>query len=234
MLRGVTRRLGYDLVEYPSRDFHRRMKLLRRFGVDLVLDVGADTGEYVQKLRRYGYHGRVVSFEPLSASFSLLQASAAGDAAWETVNTALGDAAGSATIHVAGNLHSSSLRDMLPAHQEAAPQSAYVAEERIAVRRLDEVFAEYARDARRPYLKIDTQGFEKNVLDGAAGVLDRVAGVQIELSLVPLYAGQALLPELVDYLVRRGFTLMSLEPGFCDERSGQMLQADGVFFRNVE
>jgi FkbM family methyltransferase len=231
LARRAARRVGYDLAEYPGLAFRRRMKLWEHFGVDLVLDVGADTGEYVEMIRSSGYAGRVVSFEPLSSAFALLRERAAGDARWETVNVALGDHEGRATIHIAGNSHSSSLRQMLGAHLEAAPCSAYVGTEEVRVVRLDTVFDEYRREARCVYVKVDTQGFEREVLAGGARVLDQIAGLQLEMSLVPLYGGQTLFSDLLELVSKRGFTLMSLEPGFADERTGQLLQVDGVFFR---
>lgn len=231
LVRRIARRRGYDVVEYPGTSFRRRLKLMRHFQVDLVLDIGADTGEYVAKLRRYGYEGWVVSFEPLPSSFAELRYNAGTDPLWETANFALGERDGRAALHIAGNAHSSSLHDMRPAHVEAAPQSAYVDAEEVDVRRLDSVFGEYRGDARRIYVKVDVQGAEREVLAGAARVMRDIAGVQLEMSLIPLYDGQALFPELLDFMTRHGFTLMSLEPGFADERTGQLLQVDGVFFR---
>lgn len=231
LVRQLARQNGYDLVEYPSVHFHRRMRLLRHFAVDLVLDVGADTGKYVRQLRQHGYTGRVVSFEPLPSAFAELCYDAAADSLWEVANLALGDRNAQATLNVAGNSCSSSLLAMLPAHLDAAPQSAYVDTEEVTVRRLDAVFGDYRENARSIYLKIDVQGAEREVLAGATGILGEIAGVQLEMSLVPLYAGQALFPELLELLTEHGFTLMSLEPGFTDQRTGQLLQADGVFFR---
>jgi FkbM family methyltransferase len=231
MARRIARQRGYDVVEYPAPDLRRRLKLMRHADIDLVLDVGADTGEYVQQLRRHGYERRVVSFEPLPSSFAKLRYAAAADPLWEVVNVALGDRDDRATLNVAANSHSSSLRTVLPAHLAAAPQAGYVSAAEVEMRRLDSVFAAYRRDACRIYLKIDVQGSEREVLTGAAGCLRHIAGVQLEMSLVRLYAGQTLLPELLALMTRRGFTLLSLEPGFTDEQTGRLLQADGVFFR---
>jgi FkbM family methyltransferase len=233
MARRIARRQGYDVVEYPAPDVRRRLKLLRHFNIDLVLDVGADTGQYVRQLRRCGYAGRVVSFEPLAGSFGELRAAAADDSRWDVVNMALGARDGPATLHVAANSHSSSLREVLPAHLRAAPQSCYVGAEQVEMRRLDAVFAEYRGEARRVYLKIDVQGAEHEVLAGATEALRHIMGVQLEMSLVPLYAGQALMPELLTFLSAQGFALMSLEPGFTDPRTGRLLQVDGVFFRDT-
>jgi hypothetical protein len=58
-----------------------------------------------------------------------------------------------------------------------------------------------------------------------------VIGVQVEMSIVPLYEGEPLMHQMIPFIANRGFTLMSLEPGASDQRTGQLLQADGLFFR---
>jgi hypothetical protein len=80
-------------------------------------------------------------------------------------------------------------------------------------------------------LKIDVQGYEKAVLAGAADTLGTFAGVRTELSLTPLYDGQALLPEVTEFLAGQGFDLWLLERGFTDPQTRRLLQMDGTFFR---
>jgi FkbM family methyltransferase len=230
-VRHLARQRGYDVVELPDAALRRRLRLMQHFGVDLVLDVGARTGEYVQTLRLHGYNGRAVSFEPLASFFAELRYNAAMDPHWETVNCALGERDGLATVNVAGNGDSSSLYDMLPAHLAAAPHSAYVRTEQVEMRRLGSVLDEYRGNAACVYMKIDVQGAEREVLAGAEAVLPQIAGVQLEMSLVPLYDGQMLMRGLLDFMTRNDFTLMSIEPGFTDPKTGQLLQIDGVFFR---
>jgi hypothetical protein len=145
---------------------------------------------------------------------------------------ALGAEAGEVQIHVAGNSTSSSILDMLERHERSAPESAYVGSEQVTVHRLDDVRHPFLEQARTPFLKIDTQGYEAQVLQGAAASLPRICGIQIELSLVPLYAGQTLYREMIDHLVSSGFDLWGIKPGFMDMKSGRLLQFDGLFFRS--
>jgi len=144
---------------------------------------------------------------------------------------AIGDADGTVSIHMAGNSVSSSILDMLPAHERAAPGSAYVASETVPLRRLDGVAGEYLAGARRILLKIDAQGYEDRVLAGAAGLLDRITAIQTELSLVPLYAGQLLFDEMRKRVEALGFELYAVFPGYVEERTGRTLQLDGFFLR---
>ena len=233
-LRNLLRATGFDVVPFTPQEhaLARRTKLLASLGVDLVLDVGANAGQFASGLRALGYRGRLVSFEPLSAAHAALERAAHGDAAWETHRLALGDRAGSAQIHVASNSYSSSLLEMLPRHLAAAPGSRFVADETVQTETLDALFPGLRRDAARCYLKIDTQGFEKRVLDGAQQALAQIDTVQLEMSLVPLYQGEPLFEELHRYLGARGYQMVGLEPGFTDPATGRLLQADGVFHRD--
>jgi FkbM family methyltransferase len=199
--------------------------------ISLLLDVGANAGQYAREMRGLGYAGRVVSFEPLRAAFEALQAEARGDASWTCRQIALGDGARTATIHVAGNSWSSSLLPMLEAHSQAAPESRYVGSETVTVRALDEVLPEVARPDDRIFLKIDTQGYEKRVLEGAEESLRRIELLQLECSLRHLYEGDKLMCDLIAYLAERSFVPVSIEPGFVDPRTGHQLQADVIFAR---
>ena len=201
-------------------------------GIDLVFDVGANLGQFGRELRRHGYGGTIVSFEPLSAAHRALERNSAKDPAWLIhPRCALGEEPGTSQIHVAGNSYSSSLRRMKDRHAVAAPASRYVGIEDIAVDTLDRVAPQYLARSRAPFLKIDTQGFEKQVLEGAREVLPRIKGALLELSLVELYEGQTLWLELVRWMEGQGFVLWALSPGFVDQQDGRSLQLDGVFVR---
>ncbi len=233
-LRTLLWKTGYDITRFvpTSHPIARRRRFLENYHIDTVLDVGANTGQFASELRRdLGYNNRIISFEPLSSAFKLLQAHAAGDAAWQVCNHALGDTDESREINIAGNSESSSLLQMLPSHLQSAPQSQYVGKEVISIKTLDKIFPSLCASARHVYLKLDTQGFEKNVLIGAMQSLKRIDTVQMELSLVPLYSSQVLFHDMHAFMLELGYTLIALEDGFSDPHSGQVLQADGIFHR---
>ena len=233
-LRTLLWKMGYDITRFKptSHPMARRKRFLDIYQIDTVLDVGANTGQFAFELRHdLGYKNRILSFEPLSTAFKLLQAQAAHDTAWQVFHHALGDVEETREINIAGNSESSSLLPMLASHLKSAPQSQYIGKESISVKTLDRVFPELCPDARNVYLKLDTQGFEKNVLLGAAASLARIDTVQMELSLVPLYSNQVLFNEMHAFMIARGYTLIAIEDGFSDPASGQVLQADGIFHR---
>jgi FkbM family methyltransferase len=205
---------------------------LRTHAVDLVLDVGANDGGYGRMLRQTGYRGDILSFEPLSAAHAALLLATAGDARWHVApRGALGDADGEVTINIAGNSTSSSILPMGQLHADAAPTSRYQGQEVTALRRLDGIDHPALQSARSVLLKIDTQGYEMAVLRGAGALLQRIRGVQVELSVVPLYEGQPVFDQVLGFLRDQGFELWDVSPGFVDPQSGRMLQFDGMFYR---
>lgn len=227
MASGLARR-GFEMRRHHAA---RRQAMLSKYNVDLVLDVGASGGGYGSSLRAFGYTGRIISFEPLSAAYSQLQATIATDPNWTAQNVALGAEAGESVIHVASNSTSSSLLGMLDAHIEAAPSIRYVGQETISVTRLDDAIAESLESARSPFLKIDAQGFEREVLSGAPHTVAACVGLQLELSFVPLYEGGMLVDEALSWAYGLGFELVSMEQGY-SAPTGEILQMDGVFVRS--
>ncbi|MFZ1948324.1 MAG: FkbM family methyltransferase [bacterium] len=224
---------GYDLVRYrPESHFPaRRSKLLKSFGISTVLDVGANAGQYGRLLRDVGYRGRIISFEPLSSAYGVLKSVAARDGAWQALNIALGEEDGGATINIARNSLSSSILPMTPVHEVASPESKYVGREEVEVRRLDSLIEQLRPDRQGMLLKLDAQGYEKKIIEGAEKSLALIDTVEVELSLVPLYEGQALLSEVCEMLFSRGYQWVSIEPVFTDSATGRLLQIDCMFHR---
>ena len=233
VLRRLLNGAGVDLVRYRPLPAHleRRAHLLRRFAPTVVLDVGANAGLYGREIRLGGYRGRIVSWEPLSAAYAALAAEARRDGAWEAVNAALGAQPGTAEINVAANSWSSSLRPMRDVHLNAAPDSRYVGRETVRIDTLDAVFAGHVRADDRVWLKIDTQGHERDVLAGAAASLPRIETIELEMSPVGLYEGEALFTEMFDWLTARGFACVHLQPGLFDPADERLLSLDGTFHR---
>ena len=108
---------------------------------------------------------------------------------------------------------------------------AYIGSEKVAITQLDSVVSDYITPSSRTFIKIDTQGFEWQVLDGASETLKNAQGVLCEMSLVPLYEGQKLWMEMLKRLESEGFTLWAIQRGFTDPRDGRSLQMDAIFYR---
>jgi FkbM family methyltransferase len=211
----------------------RRARLLISYELDLVIDVGANAGQYAAALRAAGYRGRIVSFEPLSEPYRRLAAASDEDAAWDCQRLALGCQPGTARMNVSEDTRNSSLFTVGDPHLRAVPDSRTVRVESAPIDRLDGIWAQVARAARRPYLKIDVQGYELEVLHGATAVLDAISFVEVELSLVAVYDAGPLFQEVVRFLHGHDFAPIAFEGVLDDVETGEMLQADGIFRRGT-
>ena len=235
IVKKLSRSLGVDLKRYnvQTSEAAKMQRLLAYHNIDLVFDVGANIGQYAKLLRELGYSGRIVSFEPLSSAYSQLKAVSKKEPLWEIApQTAIGNQEGEITINIAGNSQSSSALPMLDAHLESAPESAYSGSETVKLSRLDTLAKDYIKsETKSIFLKIDVQGLEKQVIEGATAILPLVKGIKLELSLVPLYEGQVLFKEMIDIVEKLGYELYGIEPGFTAEKTGRMLQMDGIFFK---
>jgi FkbM family methyltransferase len=233
-LKQVLNAMGIEVHHFHpgTSSLAQLMAALRAFDIDLVIDIGANDGQFSKELRAGNYSGRIVSFEPLTtAHCQLLQASKA-DSLWQVHSRcALGDQLGEIELNISGNSVSSSILPMLSAHRKAAPESVYLGSETAPLTTVDHAVLPYFEDSTAPFLKIDTQGYEWRVLNGALATLPKIRGIQMELSLVPLYEGQRLWQESIERLEAEGFVLWALQPAFVDPANGRTLQWDGLFFR---
>jgi len=230
-------RLGWDLKRFDpaTSEWAQLVRQLTFHEVNTVFDVGANVGQFASRLRDAGFQGRIISFEALASAHSKLTAQARRDRHWIVApRVALGDRDGSTNINISGNSVSSSVLPMLATHVSALPDAEYVASEAVDLRKLDTIASDYVSDADRTFLKMDVQGFEHYVLQGASRFLSRTVGIQMEMSLVPLYQGERLFDPMFHELEELGFELWSLVPGFVDWNTGRLLQVDGVFFRSEE
>ena len=92
--------------------------------------------------------------------------------------------------------------------------------ESVDVRTLDSVFGELRKShsLNNPYLKLDTQGFDLEVIRGASSTLPNVSALQTELTLLPIYERAPLYPEMLDALRERGFDITAMFPVGRDHR----------------
>jgi FkbM family methyltransferase len=210
-------------------------RLLRATRVNLVLDVGANLGQYALGLRRAGYLGRIASFEPVAAPFARLSAAAEGDELWSVHPYALGAEDGTAEINrVPGTMSS-----MLPASEFGKRWSGRLRQQRaetIEVRRLESVLDDVTEDLDpvRAYLKMDTQGFDLQVFEGARAALGRVVAMQSEVSCVPIYDGMPRLPEQWTVYENAGFEAVGVYPVTRDAQTLRAIEFDLVMVRPSE
>lgn len=235
LLIDLSRKLGWDVRKFNvvNSEWLRLATILQTHRITTTIDVGANTGQFASKLRRSGFQGRIISFEPLSAAHAQLTRAAARDRNWVIApRMALGDHEGTLKINVASNSVSSSFLPMLPEHLRAEPASGYIDEEQVHCVRLDQAVERYLKPDDLIFLKLDVQGYEAQILAGAEHLVQRVRCLRLELSLVPLYEGQALYISMIEWMNSQNFVLWGLEPAFVDPATGKMLQVDAIFCRS--
>jgi FkbM family methyltransferase len=229
-----SRTLGVELQRLKNANTEEAIikNLFRTLQPTVVLDVGANIGQFATKVRAIGYRGLIISFEALPSVHAQLTGLAKNDSQWLVAPcAALGSQAGSKEMNVSATSASSSLLGMRDVHVRAAPMSAYIRKDNVRVMRLDDSCSQLLPREGRIVLKIDTQGYEREVLLGATELLHRVAAIQLELSLIQLYECSPTLAEMVPFVEDLGFELFNIAPGFKDVRTGRLLQADGFFVR---
>ena len=206
--------------------------ILTHFGVTAVLDIGAHKGEYGGYLRRAGWSGRIVSFEPQSAVRPALEERAAADGNWEVAPAmAIGGADGEIALNISAESDMSSALPLAGSAMRFTPSSAMVGRETVTLRRLVTVFGDYVRDDDTAFVKADTQGYEGAVLDGAEPVMARIAGWQLELSIEPIYEGETDWRAMLDRMESLGYAAHLFIPGYFSRHIARQLQIDGVFMR---
>lgn len=236
LVKTVLEACGYKISRLESKSKAVRSILpphpLTYHNIDLLLDVGANEGQFALEARKRGYAKKIISIEPLLNSHDKLMSVSESDCNWLVLpRAAVGSSCGEAIINVSENLVSSSLREILASTLDAADHARYIASETVPLLTLDAALEGQMISNSRIYLKIDTQGYEREVLNGAKKLLKDCFAVQLEMSLIPLYEGQATYKELLDFMLSSGFVLWNIIPEFMNLDTGRLLQFDAVFVR---
>jgi len=216
-------------------------QVFRLLSIDCVLDVGANIGQYHEFLRVFTrYAGRIVSFEPVTEMYEHLERQRAGDPLWSLHRLALGDADTTERINI---LSERTLSSFLAPNEEGLRQMGYQKylretrlerTEEVSVRRLDSIHRDVIPDAAsRVFLKSDTQGYDMAVIRGAAGCLDRVLGLQIELPIREVYRGSAEYLDAMAELTELGYAVTAFFPVQRDSTL-RVINVDCIMIREDE
>lgn len=226
-LRGVLRRFGYSVV--PLNHMHdpdlRRAALMERIDVNVVLDIGANRGQYAQLIRKHGYRGTIHSFEPVPTVAEQLRRQATGDNGWHCHSLALGDQAGTRVLRIGPHTELSSLLNAVK------PEWAAVEEVEVGVETLNRFIPPFIGDDDILYLKMDVQGGESLVLDGAGALLPRIVAIELEMSSRPFYDRECLLGEMAHRLEDAGFWMVGIDPFLKNAKTGYVQQVNAIFLR---
>jgi FkbM family methyltransferase len=225
---------GYEFARisrkvYQDIDNHL-MGLFEQLRINCVLDVGANMGQYAGNLRKAGYQGLIISFEPVSECYNHLKSRE--DENWKIMNFALGNKTGTAEIHVANKNVFSSILEPNEYSQHRFHDSARINHsEQVQIVRLDDLIDSLAVGISDPriFLKLDTQGYDLEVLKGAVSSLKYIAGMQSEISCRAIYNGMPTHIESLNYFDNLGYEITGIFPLSHDKEDMSLLEFDCVF-----
>lgn len=227
--------LGVFNIHLVSSNVHKqgkyRVSLLNQLGIDLVADIGANIGQYSLELIEAGFKEKIISFEPLSDVYDKLVNRSVKYDQWTIYDRcAVGNENGEIEINVSENYQSSSIYNVMDKSIAAEPRTRFIKKEKVKIIKLSDALKFDKKS--KIHLKIDVQGFEEQVLMGAASIFDNVSSIEVEISLLPLYEG-ALTPQtLLTKLNNYGFSPAFYTSVFEDINTGGVLQLNGLFVKN--
>ena len=235
---GITSGLRSNSLARSAREFFTRIgsngdspftsivRNLEKFDVTNVIDVGANVGQFGLDIRRHGFEGQIVSYEPVKETFVSLSQTIKQHQPWKALQLGLGAAESERTINISGNAGlSSSILEMGSLHLENFPGSLTVGKQNISISTIDKQLEVLGLRPQEIMLKIDVQGFEAEVLKGASQSLSKIPLCYLEVSITPLYEGEiSFLPILIE-LSKFGHEVIDVFRGI-KAKDGRLLQLD--------
>ena len=234
-LRVFANAFGYELFNLRRRqhfDLERHIAgLLDLYSINCVIDVGANAGQFGTSLRKQGYGGYIFSFEPIKATYQKLLEISKNDHKWEVFNYALGeeDAVKDMNVQAVSELSSFfEINEFGKTELGGGHPRLYV--EAVPMKRLDQILPGLMEsiDTPRIFLKVDTQGYDINVVKGTSGYIKDILILQSEMSVLPIYDGMPTYTEALSYYSGLGFAITGLYPIARDSKTCILIEFDCV------
>jgi FkbM family methyltransferase len=226
----LTRYLGIRISRArPTFDLARNT-LIKNSGTTFVIDGGANRGQWALAIKRDFQDLPIISIEPIQAAFQQLASCSSHHLNWECLNVALSDHLGKATMNVASNGEQSSSLLKPGNHLDYYPTVKFLETQVTALITLDSLDVSRSELV---YLKLDLQGHELPALRGAQELLKHVVGIELEMTTVEMYEGQAAFLEIANFLAGCGFEIYSFSDAFRG-KDGQTIYLDVLFNRKIE
>lgn len=224
-IQNVFRKLGYELIhthnlkKLQKKTFPYHLKsLFQTIDIQCVLDVGANTGGYRNFLREdVGYQGLILSFEPISKHVEILRQLAEKDSKWFIYGFALGNEDSDKQMN---SMKRGNFSSFLEPDQTIISIANNVVEEKekVAIKKLDSIIDILKEEhlINNIYLKMDTQGYDLEVVKGAENTLPQVLALQTEMSLKNIYQNMPSFMESYEVLSQKGYEITGMFPIFRD------------------
>lgn len=237
--RRLAHKIGYDIDKFNKQltvESHLRA-LLPILKVDLVLDVGANQGQFAETLRYIGYEGQIISFEPGSIAFGVLCSEASRDSRWQVHKVALGDEVAELKLNVS---RASVFSSFHPANEFGRKKFGAAIDapetETVEVVRLDHFLDEHVSDfsRRNVFLKMDTQGHDTAVFEGAGKYRSMFAGLQSEVAVTPIYEGIPNFDTSLSLYKSNGYEVTGLYTVNRHRATGHVIEFDCVMAPRID
>lgn len=201
--------------------------------IDTIIDIGANIGQTHDTLRHWGFKGEIISVEPLPSLQNTLQEKATKDPLWTVLSPlALGEANKDIEINVSEASDMSSILETSDELLEALPKTTVIDQAIIPMKTLDTLYDELNLDNKNIFIKMDTQGYEMNILQHGQNALKKAIGLRLEMSLFEIYKGEALMSDIMMFLKEKGFSPYMIWEVYFSRKLNRQLQAEGVFYKD--
>jgi FkbM family methyltransferase len=218
-----------------ARDLYRILNKpwLERGRIGTVIDVGANEGQFIKVARVLFSAASILAFEPNPRLTHCLRTLLGPSGIHAVFPFACGREPATMPLHLTKFSPSTSF--LSPTSLRIPGFPAVETEETIEVKveRLDQVVQRHG-SARKPFLlKLDVQGFELEVLQGAAGLLPDVAAVLCEVNTAPFYEGQAAFEDICAFMRQHNFRLIDIGEPIRARETDEVLYFDVAFLNNA-
>lgn len=200
---------------------------LRNNGIKCVIDIGANQGQFALSARHQFHEANIISFEPLKEPAKIFHRVFNTDSLTVLYEVAIGPEEKESIIHVSRSNDSSSLLPISSLQSNLFPGTSEKEIRSVQVKPLNAILD--AKDIQQPaLLKIDVQGYEREVLEGCKLLLPFISFIYVECSFMELYSGQSLAHQVIAWLLKRSFILTGIY-NVCYAPDGRAIQADFLF-----
>jgi len=233
IIAGILRKCGYQISKTHTLEYKISVgeyKWLQDYGIKTVIDVGANIGQFALMIHKIINDAAIYSFEPISECYKELVNKEDQINKLKCFNLALGKETREGVINRNEFLPSSSILDMESLHKEAFPYTAKTNQEKINITSLDKIHNEIDW-IQKILLKIDVQGYELEVLEGAKNSLNSVDLIIVETTFLKLYNNQPLFEDVYNFLYSRSFRYRGNFDQIINPNTGRILQADAIFVK---
>jgi FkbM family methyltransferase len=222
--------LNYRRGIIPTTYCRLNQPWLKSYKFRTILDIGANIGRFAITANAVFPDATIHVFEPLPDCFLKVERNLRARSNMTLHNIALGAEEGEIEMFANEFTPSSSILPMANSHKEAFPFASNSKKVKIKVGRLDNVLP--PMELQGPtFIKIDVQGYEREVIAGGRNTIGSASVVLVELSFEELYEGQPLFNEIYDSLRNLGFDFRGTMAQMSHPGDGRIIDSDCFFVR---